>query len=118
MIEAMHELPPRLVPRSGQATLTEAQFSAQVIRLAKLLGYAAYHTHDSRRSAKGFPDLVLVRPAANGQSGRVIFAELKGTRTRVTDEQRAWIRALQEAGAEAYIWRYPRDVPAIERTLR
>lgn len=90
---------------------TEKQFMAQVIELAKLRGWAHYHTHDSRRSEEGFPDLVLTRRP------RVIFAELKADRGKVTAAQRAWMDELRACGQEVYLWR-PRYWPAIEKLLR
>lgn len=73
----------------AEASLTdEAAFQVQVIALAKRLGYRAYHTHDSRRSEPGFPDLVLVKPP------RLLFLELKVGRRQLTDEQRAWLAEL------------------------
>ena len=50
--------------------MTEKAFQSDVMRVAKMLGWLCYHTFDSRRSASGFPDLVLVRE-------RVLFRELK-----------------------------------------
>ena len=41
--------------------MTEKQFMAQVVELAKLKGWLVYHTYDSRRSEPGFPDLCMVR---------------------------------------------------------
>ena len=46
-------------------------FQPQVVKLAKLCGWRPYHTHDSRRSAAGFPDLILIK------DGWLIAAELK-----------------------------------------
>src|SRR5581483_7930446 len=51
--------------------LADKQWQAQVLALARLYGYRAYHVYDARRSAPGFTDLVLVRRP------RVIFVELK-----------------------------------------
>jgi hypothetical protein len=90
---------------------TEAQFLAQVRKAAKLLGWATYHVHDSRRSEAGFPDLVLTRRP------RVIFAELKSDRGKVTPQQRAWMDELRACGQEVYLWK-PSYWPAIEKLLR
>ncbi len=77
-----------------------------------------YHTHDSRASQKGFPDLVLVHPG----SGRIIFAELKTDTTYATLEQRLWLAALEcvaLADPETImvaVWR-PRDWQDIVQAL-
>ena len=47
----------------------------------------AYHTHDSRRSAKGFPDLVLAK------NGVVLIVELKTDTGVATPDQVAWLLA-------------------------
>ena len=51
--------------------LTEKQFMTAVVEMARMLGWLVYHTHDSRRSEAGFPDIVAVRRE------RVVFIELK-----------------------------------------
>ena len=80
--------------------MTEKQFMRNVIDLARILGFAVYHTHDSRRSQGGWPDLVLLK------DGRMIAAELKSERGRVTREQQAWLDGLGTiAGVESYLWR-------------
>jgi hypothetical protein len=89
---------------------TEKQFQAQVVQLARLCGWRVYHTHDSRRCAPGFPDLLLLR------AGQFLAAELKTDRGRLTSEQATWLGAFREAGVPAYLWR-PSDWPAIERVL-
>lgn len=95
---------------------SEASFQRQVIQLATAYGYRCYHTHDSRRSQPGFPDLVLVRRKARGRSGRVIFAELKTDKGRMRPAQQEWLYELLEADAEAYIWR-PGEMERIQRIL-
>jgi hypothetical protein len=82
-----------------------------VVRYARLMGWSAYHTYDSRRSAAGFPDLVLVRRP------RVVWAELKSERGRLTDDQRAWIEELRACGQAVFVWR-PSNWEEIERALR
>lgn len=74
----------------------------QRIRPGSLL---AYHTHDSRRSAGGFPDWTFA-----GVRG-VMFRELKTARGTVRPEQWAWIHQLRRAGADVAIWR-PHDLEA------
>lgn len=81
--------------------MSEDALLAQVRRLALDLGWLVYHTHDSRRSEAGFPDLVLV----NAKQGRTLFRELKRMRGRVSPDQRIWIDALQLVGQDAAIWR-------------
>jgi hypothetical protein len=96
-------------------TWSEKRFQAEVVKLAASLGYRHYHSHDSRMSPEGFPDLVLVRSASLG--GRCIFAELKVKRNKLTRTQREWLGALRDAGSEAYEWR-PEDWADIEQVLR
>ncbi len=88
----------------------EAAFQSQVVKLAKLNGFLVYHTHDSRRSAPGFPDLVMVR------DGRLIFAELKANGGWVSYDQQTWLDALHDTQAETYVW-MPKNWDAVERTL-
>lgn len=75
---------------------------AHVRRYLKELGLAGYHTKDSRRSAKGFPDWTIC-------GNRILFRELKTQRGKVTPEQQEWLRALAFAGADADVWR-PEDL--------
>ncbi len=91
--------------------VSEKQFQAQVIELAQLCGWRCYHTHDSRCSAPGFPDLVLAR------SPRLVFAELKSEEGRIRPEQSAWLDALgRSTNARACLWR-PADWDDIQATL-
>jgi len=91
------------------AYVREADFQEQVVQLAGLLGWAVWHDTDARRNHAGFPDLVLVRD-------RVVFAELKAQRGRLTGGQEAFLARLADAGAETHVWR-PGDWPAIHATL-
>lgn len=88
--------------------MTEAQLLAAVRQLARLRGWRCYHTHDSRRSEPGFPDLVLVHAGHR----RLVFAELKTETGRLSAEQRAWLADLDAVGAEAHVWR-PADLPHV-----
>ncbi|MGP5219417.1 VRR-NUC domain-containing protein [Arthrobacter rhombi] len=80
---------------------SEKEFQQQVVDAAKRLGWLAYHTHDSRRSEPGFPDLVLVHPV----KGLVMFRELKTQKGRTSTAQDTWIKALRAAGQNVSIWR-------------
>lgn len=94
---------------SALPALSERQWQQQVIDLATLYRWTWYHTHDSRRSNPGFPDLVLVRD-------RVLFAELKTDRGRLTTDQHRWIGRLEDAGAEVFVWR-PKDLDWVRTEL-
>ncbi len=83
---------------------SEKDFQDSVCELAKWHGCMVYHTHDSRRSEPGFPDLVIV-----GTHG-VLFRELKTERGRLTGPQNDWLGRLARAGANAAVWR-PADWP-------
>lgn len=79
-----------LLPGVRTEPASEKEFQAAVIALAKRHGWMAYHTHDSRRSAAGFPDLVLLR----GDVG--IVAELKrSAKERPTADQQTWLEAWE-----------------------
>lgn len=83
---------------------TEAQFQQVVMSAARRLGWRIYHTHDSRRSQPGFPDLVLVHTLHG-----VLWRELKRAKGgRVSPEQAEWLEHLTIAGQDARIWR-PQD---------
>lgn len=103
--------------RTADGALTEAAFQQQVLQLAGFYNWRCYHTHDSRRSQKGFPDLVLVRPP------ELIFAELKTDKGRVRPEQQEWLDDLvrvvdhEESGVvNVYLWR-PRDFDKLHARL-
>lgn len=96
---------------------SEAAFQVQVLNLAGFHSWRCYHTHDSRRSQKGFPDLVLIRPP------ELIFAELKTDSGRVRPEQQQWLDELREVAArgsyvEVYLWRPAQLQEIIDRLSR
>lgn len=106
---------------SATLVQSERQFQAAVVEYAERLGWLVYHTHDSRRSQPGFPDLTMVR------GDRLIFAELKAEDGRVKPEQQKWLDALNDVRLslplgvdipiEVYLWR-PSLWHEIERWLR
>lgn len=97
-------------PVAMPADISEKDFQAAILFLARREGWHCYHTFDSRRSAGGFPDLLCVR-------GEVIFvAELKTTTGKMTEQQLVWLAAFLRAGVPAYQWR-PENWPDIVAVL-
>lgn len=112
--------------------MSERAFQASVLDYAERLNWKTAHFHDSRRevrrrdgskqiigdkAAAGFPDLVLVR------ADRLIFAELKREKGKLSDNQAEWLSILGGVeqvvpeNVEVWIWR-PSDWPQIEEVLR
>jgi len=100
----------------------EASFQACVLEVARLAGWRALHLRPARRAdgswrtpvsgdGIGWPDLTLVRPP------RLIFAELKSERGKLSLQQADWIGALRLLPkAEVYVWR-PSDWDGLVETL-
>lgn len=91
---------------------SEADFQAKVVAKAKELGWAVYHTYDSRRSEPGFLDLTLCRPP------RVEYMELKSEKGKVTPAQKRWLNLLRKCDgvhADAY---WPKDWQKILEVLQ
>jgi hypothetical protein len=88
---------------------TEAAFQSYILSFARIRKWLGYHTHDSRRSTPGFPDLVLIR------RDRLLVAELKLEKGRLGTAQGVWLAAFEQV-AETYLWR-PSDLPEIQRVL-
>ena len=85
--------------------MSEDELLSCVIDLARALGYRVAHFRPARtakgwRTAMqgdpGWPDLVMAK------DGRVIFAELKSQRGRMSHEQWVWFAALASG---CYLWR-------------
>jgi len=85
---------------SPALVISESDFQVSVVALAAWQGWRVYHTHDSRHSPSGYPDLTLVREE------RLIFAELKREDEDATPEQQEWLDDLEATGqAETYLWK-------------
>jgi len=89
--------------------VSERDWQQTVVDYATAKKWTCYHTHDSRRSDPGFPDLVMVRE-------RIVFAELKRERGKVSPEQRDWQIAIMFAKGEYYLWR-PSDWDEVVKVL-
>ena len=53
------------------AGVSEKELQSAIVEAMGYMGWRTYHTHDSRRSNPGFPDVVGVK------GSRLIFLELK-----------------------------------------
>lgn len=118
----MRQRPREMTVEEAKAAVkvTEAEFTTQVLKLAKLRGWRSAHfrpaeTKKGWRTAvqgdgKGFPDLVLLR----GED--IIVAELKVGRNKPTTEQEEWLEAFNRANVSAWVWT-PNDWPEIESRL-
>jgi hypothetical protein len=92
--------------------ITEKEFEQQFVQLAAMLSYKLYHTANSMKSQKGFPDWV----AASETRKRTVFVELKVWPNKPTPEQLEWNRVLRAAGQLAFIW-FPEDLDEMRRVL-
>jgi hypothetical protein len=88
--------------------VTEKEWQTTVENTLATYGWAFYHTHDSRRSHGGFPDLVAIRKA----DGDILVAELKKQTGVVTPEQRLWLGLFSAAGVDSFVWR-PGDIDEV-----
>lgn len=87
----------RTTPRPG--TMTEKTLQECVRRLAKLRSWLYYHTHRSQFSPAGFPDVIAIK------GDRLVVAELKSDKGKVSPEQQEWLEAFARCGVEVHIWR-------------
>jgi hypothetical protein len=91
--------------------VSEKAFMQQVRDLARLRGWLCYHTHDSRRSEPGFPDLVLLKPPL------LLFVELKRDGEAPTKAQERWLGSLSGvARVSVQVWS-PQDWDEVVATL-
>lgn len=102
---------PGCLRKGVHGPMPERVLLAQVREIAKRCGFATYHTHLSKKSEPGFPDVVLLKPPL------LLFAELKRQGERPTAAQHAWLTALgQVQQVAAHLW-YPADLPQIIAVL-
>lgn len=112
----------RIRQQRADRALTEKDFMAQVLELARILGWRAAHFRPAltargwrtpvQADGAGFPDLLLTR------GDRLLAVELKRERGGVLSaDQAAWLAALEAAGVECHLWR-PSDWPQLQATLQ
>ena len=93
--------------------VTEADLREQIRDLCKLFGWRFLFTWTSIHSPKGMLDLFLI----NAEQKRVIFAELKSEKGKMTPEQQQVFDELKACGQEVYVWK-PHDIENIARLLK
>jgi len=93
--------------------VTERDLREWVRDLCKLFGWKFLFTWTSIHSPKGMLDLFLI----NAEQKRVIFAELKTEKGKLTPEQQETFDDLKACGQEVYVWR-PGDIEGIAEILR
>lgn len=91
--------------------VSEKVFQLHVLDYGRMFGWKVMHISDSRRSySRGFFDCVFAK------EGRVIFAELKKMKGKLTPAQEEWRDAVKDGPNEYYLWR-PDSWDEIERVL-
>ena len=91
--------------------MSEKEFAQLVVDLAQFKGWKVYRTWNSLHSPAGYPDLTMTR------NGRIIFAELKTEKGKVSASQQAWLDKLGECeGVACVLWR-PSHWEAVEVML-
>lgn len=114
--------------KEGKPAITEKDFINSLITttrrqicLCDALGWQTAHFRPAmlkdgtwrtagQGDAKGFPDLVLVKPP------RLIFSECKTDVGKLTEEQLGWLDVLSQCHTEVYLWR-PEDLDEIKEIL-
>jgi hypothetical protein len=100
--------------RAGQVLtlpVAEKALLDQVKELAQMTGWWFHHQTLSIFSAKGWPDVTLIKPP------RMVLAELKTETGKVTPEQEECLALLRRVpGVEVYVWR-PSDFEKIKAIL-
>lgn len=126
--------PGQYSPGVPASEYSEAAWQRQVIELLAIYGWDWwYHTHDSRMSPPGWPDIVAIRR----RDRRILFAELKKQGGPATPEQLGVLELLLDvsmggyaptawhsftpplgtARVDAYLWR-PNDIDEVVEALR
>ena len=104
---------PRQGPQVIDQSVTEGEFQAWVLDLANRNGWLAYHTHDSRKSAAGFPDV----DTRQGRSHDCRRAQVRGREDHAPRANAVARRALVRAGRPRSTVAAGKDAASIIRQL-
>jgi len=89
-------------------SISEKDLQSAVVEVMQWKGWLTYHTHDSRRSNPGFPDLVAVK------GSRVLFVEFKSEKGKMREEQLEWLSKLAKTTVEVYVVRPSTEAAFLE----
>jgi hypothetical protein len=112
----------RMQSEEAISHITERELLQAVMEMAQAYGYIVYHAleqaHYSRRTCKGFPDIVMYRKEDidRGWGNRLLAMELKSQKGRLTQEQELWLGMFRALGVEAYVIR-PSDLEGLPKLL-
>lgn len=94
--------------------MSESDLLVGVLDACRMLGYRTLHIRPARAAGSwrtavqgggiGFPDVLAIR------GKKLVVAELKSSKGRLSDEQDRWLSDFAIAGADCYVWR-PSDYP-------
>lgn len=94
-----------------RGAMTERELRQSLVHAAREFGWRVYFSWTSIHSPAGFPDLCMIRGT------RLVFAELKTDKGKVSEDQEYWLNALRALhDVEVYVWR-PADLEAAYRVL-
>ena len=103
---------PQACPRRAPNGWTEKAVQTAVTQACTRAGWLWYHTHDSRHSPAGFPDVVALK------GSRCLVLELKSATGTLTPAQQTWLAAWRRIlGAEVHVVR-PDDLETILEVIR
>lgn len=87
--------------RQKKPKITEKLFQGRVEQALKIAGWRVYHTWNSMRSAKGFPDIVALHPKRK----KPLVVELKTETGKLTPEQEEWLALFSDCGVDTWLLR-------------
>lgn len=91
---------------------TEQQLQRAITDALSVYGWLWFHTHDSRHSPAGFPDIIALK------GNRCLVLELKSATGLLTPAQSSWLAAWRHIlGAEVHVVR-PADLDTILEVLQ
>ncbi len=88
------------------ARTKEKEWQKRVEGALRQYGWLVFHTLHSKGSTPGFPDICAVKVDPKTGAARLLYAELKAEKGKLSSAQNEWMDALARVPcAEVYIWR-------------